>query len=311
MKPEINRQRSFAEWRAVADRAFRWKNLGGIGLLLLVATVATIGLIHPSSGAARPVFQFSFSLITIFGIRAYMKSTSKSVLPPRDLPDPHEAIPVRMSVWLKETMVGNDVGWLSFSDGWLLFEGRGTHFTMKPSDVHGRVAGPYSWPCLRYLGPRGGARKVGFLALDSSPGSRNLGKRLDQWLRQGDPLGDSVLPPSSANVSKLRLGFSGIAAMLPILGSLFLFFYLIYAALARQTSVADSPFGVFLWLGLGGLGLSPIGYAIQSRETLRQLAADSAIRPLAEPAPERLSEEISSSSQLQEAGDPLNDVHQR
>jgi len=110
-----------------------------------------------------------------------------------------EAIPVCLEIRHKGRLTGRETGWVTFADGWLVYEGVRTEFSLKPQDVFGscRDGQATELDMMDY-------RRVKLSPLESdsltqAPARKEDRDRLErqvaEWQRGVSPSGRSILPP--------------------------------------------------------------------------------------------------------------------
>ena len=100
-----------------------------------------------------------------------------------------DELAVRVSVSLVEPRLelGSDEGMLCHEDGWLIFRGERTEWSVRTGDVY-FAPGASGW---RYLGPEGGAR---FVLLDPIRRGGDLAGLLARWSAAAPGPGEPVYP---------------------------------------------------------------------------------------------------------------------
>jgi hypothetical protein len=148
---------------------------------------------------------------------------------------------VKVGVFREGVLLGEDAGVLTFVDGWMLFEGEHSGFSIAPRDVsqirefgkrprsvYDAPSIPRSFPFLFILNSQTEAHSVGIRPIVSEEWEYpfkpfQLGTK--RWVKQTvDPLGVSVLPPSTfhstgtfdTRLGKLAVVFDLLAAVLVV-----------------------------------------------------------------------------------------------
>ncbi|RYG22659.1 hypothetical protein EON82_16445 [bacterium] len=108
------------------------------------------------------------------------------------LPSREASFPVSVRVWCHGVRTGSDEGMVAFFDGWLIFEGRRTAFSLRNVDTLSLTVDETR---LRMVD----GRDVEILPYDRMADRRDLREPFEvavrRWMRSGIPEGRSVLPP--------------------------------------------------------------------------------------------------------------------
>jgi len=79
-----------------------------------------------------------------------------------NLPDlgGENAYPVTIEIWKDRRKIGQENGWVAFAEGWLVYEGMRTSFSVRSSDVH---LGPRETGQITFWYAEGGATRIRLL----------------------------------------------------------------------------------------------------------------------------------------------------
>ncbi|RYG25158.1 hypothetical protein EON82_08145 [bacterium] len=115
-----------------------------------------------------------------------------------------EAFPVTIQVSRKGRRIGRENGWVAFVDGWLVYEGLRTSFSLRTCDVSSR----YEFGGYLFLKEHDGTVVRMFLLTDfmqtSRPGRwrdrRRMREAFEEWRNTSSPVGEPVLPPREVSL---------------------------------------------------------------------------------------------------------------
>jgi len=145
---------------------------------------------QPSSASPRPTFRQTWALATTnpFALSTVNRMDSVDSLAP--IPTPDASFGVEIMLRRKERITGGDLGVVVFSEGWLVYEGRTTAFSLAPAHVRKVWPGTTAWTLYLTEGQR-------LTLVSYDPGWREA---IERWTASPGPPGLSRLPPLAPNV---------------------------------------------------------------------------------------------------------------
>ena len=196
----------------------RWVAGNGAKVLRLAAFAEMVGgqwlaaaLLFIFASAPEGVVS---SLDAIWGGRIHLKARrfSPRPLPVSELltlPSPEPSFPCRIEILNRGTLVGTDIGIVTFLEGWLHYEGHRTSFSLRRSDVSERS------------GERLNLAEGGTVAFEPHDWielgdtvefdlKKRFGANLRSWMRSDAPVGEPILPPLTFHSSGVLRAWSNL-----------------------------------------------------------------------------------------------------
>lgn len=170
------------------------------------------------------------------------------------------AFPVTLDLWSHGRKVGRENGWVAFADGWLVYEGLRTNFSVRMSDIH--LGAPQTGSLTIWYPDKGAARLTlltDFMQTNRPAkmgASRDLDRAVAAWRAGPSPAGQPFFPPQTQSARHLGERIAETGALT--------FFFLLMTVL--------SGFGgmVFVALACAAIAAFWCSLAMRSLKTLKQ-----------------------------------------